>query len=561
MDIAIQGHLLSRRLCDFLKTAHIGRPDNIGPLTEAISKLEDVIHVSQISLWESGEFPRSIPIYKKFDTVMLNSPDWEYTEVMYSNRTVSVRFWKDGFYEFSEADYANLECLAHFIILYTNGMHYVSDAVSASVHDVSSGLANVTGFTNAIQNLINLEVEHNYSILYISTSKFQIVDRKYGYDIADKIKLSTFKKLKAFTVSQQSEQVVARLSNADLGVIVYNDNLDSFLDHLSDMELSYMSENGKILERADFKIGVYQMEREHDASLPINYAMIANGIATQSGLVNVTYFTEEIKNTILREKEIESRMMDALENGEFTVYYQPKIDIINNCLVGAEALVRWIDGGMVIAPGDFVPIFERNGFICQLDFFVLETVLKRMRKWLDEGLTIVKTSVNFSRVHLSDRGFTKKIIQMLREYRIPAKYIEIEFTETGDTDAAPMLAEAIQSLKDYGIATAMDDFGTGYSSLSLLTSLSFDVLKLDKSFLEEGTVSYKEKVVINNVIKMVQDLNIDVIMEGVETPEQVEFLRKVNCNMAQGYIFDKPLPVEIFEKRLLNKKYPRELTA
>ena len=561
MDFALQGHLLSARLCDFLKTAHVGRPDDIRPLTRAISKLEDVIHVSQISLCESGEFPRTISIYKKFDTVMLNSPDWEYTENMYANRMVSVRFWKDGAYEFTESDFANLECLAHFIILYTNGMHFVSDAMSASVHDASSGLANVTGFTNAVQNLINLEVEHNYSILYISTSKFQLVDRKYGYDIADKIKLTAFKRLKAFTVSQQPEQVVARLSNADLGVIVRNDNLDKYLEHLSEMDLSITYDGGKIVEKADFKIGIYQMEKEYDASLPINYAMIANGIAAQSGLTNVTYFTDKIKNSILREKEIESRMRDALDNDEFAVYYQPKIDIVNNCLIGAEALVRWVDGDMVIAPGDFVPIFEKNGFICQLDFYVLESVLKRMRKWLDDGLSIVKTSVNFSRVHLSDISFTKKIIKMLRDYRIPAKYIEIEFTETGDTDAAPMLADAIQSLKDYGIATAMDDFGSGYSSLSLLTSLSFDVLKLDKSFLEEGTVSDKEKVVINNVIRMVQDLNIDVIMEGVETPEQVEFLRKVNCNMAQGYIFDKPLPVEMFEKRLLNKYYPKELTA
>ena len=561
MDIALQGHLLSNRLSDFLRTAHVGRPDDIGPLTEAISKLEDVIHVSQISICESGRYSRTIPVYKKYDTILLNSPDWEYTEEMYSERVATVRFWKDGSFDFSEADYANLECLAHFIILYTNGMHFVSDAMSASIHDVSSGLINVTGFTNAIQNLINLGVEHNYSILYISTSKFQIVDRKYGYDIADKIKLTTFKRLKAYTGSQNCEQIAARLSNADLGVIVRNDNLDDYLEHLGKMELSYVSDANRILERADFKIGVYKMGKEHDASLPINYAMIANGIANQSGLVNVAYFTEEIKNTILREKEIESRMMDALENGEFTVYYQPKIDIVNNRLIGAEALVRWVDGGMVIAPGDFVPIFERNGFICQLDFYVLESVLKRMRKWLDEGLSIVKTSVNFSRVHLSDISFTNRIIRMLREYSIPAKYIEVEFTETGDTDAAPMLKEAIQSLKDYGIATAMDDFGTGYSSLSLLTNLSFDVLKLDKSFLEEGTVSDREKVVINNVIRMVQDLNIDVIMEGVETPEQVDFLRKVNCNMAQGYIFDKPLPVEIFEERLLNKEYPRKLTA
>lgn len=561
MEHSLQGRLLSEKLCDFLKTAHIGRPDNLEPLTEAISKLDDVIKLSQITLWESGKFSGQTPIFKKYDTVMLNAPDWEYTESVDSNRKVCVRFWKDGLDEWQEADLANLECLAHFIILYTNGMHYVSDAVSASIHDVSSGLANITGFSNAVLNLINLEVEHNYSILYISTSKFQLIDRKYGYDVANRIMLSVFKRLKAFTVNQQPEQVIARLSNDNLGVIVHNDNVADYLEYLAKMQLSDMSAKGRILEGADFRTGIYRMQHEHDASLPLNYAMIANGIATQSGLVRVIYFTDAIKNSILREKDIESRMVDALENGEFVVYYQPKIDLNNNCLIGAEALVRWIDNGAVVPPSDFVPIFERNGFICQLDFYVLEEVLKRMRRWLDDGVGVVKTSVNFSRVHLSDLGFTKRIIQMLREYRIPAKYIEIEFTETGDTEAAPMLESAIWALKDYGIATAMDDFGTGYSSLSLLTNLSFDILKLDKSFLDAGTVSDKEKVVINNIVKMVQDLNIDVIMEGVETPEQIDFLRKVNCTMAQGYIFDKPLPVEIFEKRLHNKLYPKELTA
>ena len=561
MEIAVQERLLSEKLCDFLKTAHIGRPDNITPLTEAISKIEDIIHVSQISLHESGKFPGSIPIYKKYDTVMLNTADWEYTEEIESERTVSVRFWKDGTYKWTDSDYGNLECLAHFVILYTNGLHYVSDAVSASVHDVSSGLANITGFSNAILNLINQEVEKNYSILYVSTSKFQLIDRKYGYEISNKIMLNTFKRLKAYTVNQQSEQVIARLTNDNLGIIVHNNNLDAYLDYISKMELTYMSERGRILERADFRVGVYKMKREHDASLPINYAMIANGIAAQSSLRNVAYFTDSIRNSILREKDIESRMVDALENGEFIVYYQPKIDIVNNCLIGAEALVRWIDNGAVVTPGEFVPIFERNGFICQLDFYVLESVLKRMRRWLDDGINVVKTSVNFSRVHLSDRSFTTRIIHMLREYRIPAKYIEIEFTETGDTDAAPMLECAIRALKDYGIATAMDDFGTGYSSLSLLPNLSVDILKIDKSFLDAGCISEREKVVINNIIKMVQDLNIDVIMEGVETPEQVAFLRKVNCNMVQGYIYDKPLPVQLFEKRLHNKIYPKELTA
>lgn len=409
--------LMNDRLCDFLKTAHIGRPDNIQPLSKAISKIEDLLHVSRVTVWETGEFSGSIPIYDNHNIVNSNTPDWEYSEDIGSNHLVCVRFWNDGSVVWTEEDYSNMESLSQFIILYTNGMRYMSDFFLSNVQNVNDELVDIT-------DLIN-----------------------------------------------------------------------------------------------------------------------------------------EAKMDLIREKDIESKMANALDNGEFIVYYQPKIDLDTNSLIGAEALVRWVEDGKITAPGDFIPIIERNGFVCQLDFYILEAVLKDMRRWLDAGIEVVKTSVNFSRVHLSNQGFTNRIIRLLKEYNVPAEYIEIEFTESGYSDSAPMLENAIRSLKAYGIATAMDDFGSGYSSLSLLTNLSFDILKLDKSFLDSGRVSEKEKVIINNVIKMVQDLNIDVVMEGVETPEQVEFLRKANCRMVQGYVFDKPLPVETFEQRLANKKYPRELTA
>lgn len=548
--------LVSNRAADFLVDLCRRRPDDLKSLNEAILQLNDVLKISQISVAGVDGTRSYIAVFKKYDIKILNEPDWEYSDTMEDGREVWVAFWHDGLGKWNEGDQVNMTLLARFILLYENGIQCIDDAVAASVRDLNSGLANITGFTNAIQNLLNQNVSHCYSIFYVSTHKFQLVSQKYGYEVGNSLMLRTFKQLKEFTVRQQSEQVIARLVNDNLAVVVHNSNVAEYLTHLAQMELGFTYLNERIIIPADFRIGLYQMKRnEQNARLPMEYAMTANGYAQKTSLKNIIYYTDEIHAKFLREKEIESRMAEGIEKEEFVVYYQPKINLKTSSLVGAEALVRWKIDGEVISPGEFIPLFERNGFVCKLDFYVLEQVCKNIRSWLDLGMEVVKTSVNFSRVHLGNVEFTKQIIATLREYRVPAKYIEIEFTETGDTDASAMLANAIEALKDYGIATAMDDFGTGYSSLNLLTNLSFDILKIDKSFFEAGQISDKEKVVINNIIRMVQDLDIDVIMEGVETIEQVKFLKEAQCDMAQGFIFDMPLPIREFEKRLLNKSY------
>ncbi|MBO6138294.1 MAG: EAL domain-containing protein, partial [Lachnospiraceae bacterium] len=187
--------------------------------------------------------------------------------------------------------------------------------------------------------------------------------------------------------------------------------------------------------------------------------------------------------------------------------------------------------------------------------FVLNSTCRAIRDWLDKGMDVVPISVNFSKVHFSNAFFYKQIVETIKHYHVPPKYIEIEFTESVDVADKEKLVQAVEYLKSYGLTTSMDDFGTGYSSLSLLKNLPVDVLKIDKSLLDAK--NSHERVIISNVVRMVNEMNIKVITEGVETPEQAEFLKQIECSAAQGFLFDKPLIREKFEERLAKGYYDK----
>ncbi|MER2235084.1 MAG: EAL domain-containing protein, partial [Candidatus Limivicinus sp.] len=198
---------------------------------------------------------------------------------------------------------------------------------------------------------------------------------------------------------------------------------------------------------------------------------------------------------------------------------------------------------------------ETGDSICVLDFYIFEQVCRDIRKWLDDGLEPVRISTNFSRRNLTDPDFSEKIKNILTKYDIPRRYIEVEVTETISEEENDRLSRFIREMHDSEIAMAIDDFGTGYSSLNLLRNFSADVLKLDKSFIDGHTGTRRDSVVVSNVAKMANELDMSVITEGVERWDQVEFLKSVNINMVHGYLFDKPLPKEAFEERLSNKVY------
>lgn len=230
------------------------------------------------------------------------------------------------------------------------------------------------------------------------------------------------------------------------------------------------------------------------------------------------------------------------------MYLQPKYSISENAVIGAEALVRWMqpDKGIVV-PQDFIPVFEQNGFIVKLDKYMWECACKELRRWINKGYKPVPISVNVSRMHLKDTEFIYYIEYLLDKYGIRKDLLELEITETIENINANMM---VKEAKKHGFTLLMDDFGSGYSSLNTLKSTPFDVLKIDRSFLSSFMESSRGQKIISHTIAMSHDIGLDLIAEGVETREQADFLSASGCNAAQGFYFSKPIPTDEFEKLL-----------
>ena len=246
----------------------------------------------------------------------------------------------------------------------------------------------------------------------------------------------------------------------------------------------------------------------------------------------------------------------ALKEEEFRVFYQPKIDVNTGELIGAEALCRWFHDGKIIPPMDFIPVLEQSTDICKLDFYMLDHVCADIRKWLDEGKEVVRISVNLSRKHMMDYDLLQHIIDIVNKNNVPHKYIEIELTETTTDVEFKDLKRVVRGLQKAGISTSVDDFGMGYSSLNLIKEIPWNVLKVDKSFLPaDDDVDSTRSIMFKYVVAMAKELGLECIAEGVETQTQVEVLRDNRCELAQGFFFDKPLPISDFEQRLTEHKY------
>lgn len=296
--------------------------------------------------------------------------------------------------------------------------------------------------------------------------------------------------------------------------------------------------------------GLYVISKEDkDITSAIDNANIARKSIKGSHRSILAIYDDKIHRKVMQEKQVEARMNVALSKKEFEVYFQPKIDLRTNEIVGAEALVRWnIGNNNMILPNEFIPIFEKNGFINQMDFYVYESVFKKMQEWVRNGRKMVPVSVNISRIHMNEKDFVTRMKNLVNRYNIQPEMVELELTEgIFLNDKAPLI-EALGKLKEIGFQLSIDDFGTGYSSLNLLRHLKMDVLKLDKEFFDQDQISKKESIVLANVIRMSKELGMVILSEGVETKEQADYLASIGCDLAQGYYFAKPMPMKDFEE-------------
>lgn len=430
------------------------------------------------------------------------------------------------------------------------------DTVRKAVPEETNGALKENGYAKEGQKILDSGEGSQYAVVYLNVSRFKLVNQMYGHATGNVVLSLITQNLNTYLKSLGSGQMADRLGGDNFVAFVKDCEMKKVIQYLDDFAVEILHEGSEIHLKLNFFTGIYEIQPEdRDIYIVIDNASLAYSMARHSGRCDPVYYNNELHKSLLREKDIEGNMRSALKNKEFEVYYQPKIDLATYSLNGAEALVRWNDGGKIVPPGEFIPLFERNGFICKIDFYVLDHVCASIRHWLDQGLRMVPVSVNFSKVHFNNARFAEQIVEVVRKHSVPAKYIEIEFTETVDFQDKESLIRAVEYLKNYGIVTSMDDFGTGYSSLSLLKTLPVDVLKIDKSLLDVQTSLERERIIISNVVRMVLEMNIQVIAEGVETMEQVEFLRQINCKNAQGYLFDRPLPKQEFEKRLIKGYY------
>lgn len=280
-----------------------------------------------------------------------------------------------------------------------------------------------------------------------------------------------------------------------------------------------------------------------------NYIFDNNSLVHQA-VINHLSYSEDIKDGRWSIKEI----MDAIAEKQFEFYLQPKVSLQSGDIIGAEALVRWrhpIQG--FISPNEFVPILEKRGLITHLDYYIWREVCCYLSKQINSNARILPISVNVSRVNLLNNHIVNCFKELIEEFQIPAKYLHIEITESAYMDNTEEVIQTLEEIKKLGIAIEMDDFGTGYSSLSAFNDLPIDVLKLDMQFLVNINTSRNKKNLIKFILRLANNYNIPLVVEGIETKEQLQFLQGIGCQIGQGYYFSPPMNVKEYSMRLLQE--------
>lgn len=434
------------------------------------------------------------------------------------------------------------------LIMLRNKTSYAKKLYALLNLDELTGVWSLTRFRSAANQLI-ANGGDGYVLLYVNISDFKLINDTYGYSVGD----SVLRHICAvFGDALHGSELFARIHSDHFAVLLrcgsgraLSQRLDRLLKRI-DEPLRVGEASVHVL----LTIGVYPLE---ESDTEINAALDRAGYAREHIVAghksSYLCYDEKFRQQLMMEKELEAQMEQALQNGEFCVYYQPKVNCITHRIVGAEALIRWNHPQKgLIPPGVFLPLFEKNGFILLLDRWVFRTVCAQQAEWKRRGLTLFPISCNFSRLHLSNDDFPRELRELSHEFGIDRSLLEIEMTETIAIDNLEVAAHRLQQLKNYGFVIAIDDFGLGYSSLGILSQLPADVIKLDRSFINHAVSDASNRIILAGVIEMADALHKQVVCEGVEEESQVALLRSLNCGIIQGYYYSKPLPLDQFEQ-------------
>lgn len=534
-------------------------------------KLSNFISRIPIEIAHEFEFYRnsSVGIFYHNDVLSLPYGQSEYATIIRNRHTHSIfqcgimeQGMHQGFIEatrnnpstnWGQIEIDTLSMVAKVIGSYLLKLRTEETATELTKKDLLTRSNNLFSFVEEANKLVTENRDLKYVIVYLDINNFKHINELYGYSEGDRILLTFADELSNMLTSYETYGRI----NADKFIALMVFENEAMLSIRLSQLNSAMNTIKKTMNdhyKISIIMGLYKlMDEDDNISICIDRANIARKSISDRHKTKYAYFDDSMKSRLSKQKEIEDIMDEALKRHEFVVFYQPKFALENNRICGAEALVRWQrDDGTMITPNNFIPIFEDNGFIVELDFYVLEQVCQKIRSLLNSNKHVVPISVNFSRMHLRDRMLVPRLTTIVKEYNIPPNLIEVEITESALVEDNGYLLTILQDIHNNGFKLSMDDFGSGLSSLNLLRELPFDVLKLDKDFFQKGTTTKRERTIIEYIVKMALDLNMEIVSEGVETEEQAEFLRSIHCPIAQGYLYEKPIPEKLFVEKYCN---------
>ena len=452
---------------------------------------------------------------------------------------------------FSQDQIRELDTMFNILFFHGGRWRLINHVKKITLTDNLTGLPNSAGFLNYVDSVLLKEELTLYNAYYFNLTRFSLVNKRFGMKETDMIIVRYARALTDFLVEGEC---VGRLGGDNFVALIRKERTKTFLKLLQGVQTYGMLGEQVVPIEVGAVAGVMEIDDSiTHRGMIIGECATALNIAKYIDKQPYMFATEEIRLRAFREKQVAATFIEALHKKEFKAYYQPKVQIDGYEIVGAEALVRWEHEGKLISPAEFVPVLEQNGMVCMLDFYVLEQVCQDIRGWMERGIDPVRVSVNLSRKHLVNPNLAEEIIQVLERYELESKYIEIELTETVDETESQLLVNFMQQMQKYHVAMSIDDFGTGYSSLNMLRSFPVDVLKLDKTFIDN--LEENDKIVLSNIIRMASELNMAVVAEGVENWEQMDYLKEVECKVVQGFLFDRPLPKKDFEGKLMAGNY------
>ncbi|HAG70085.1 MAG TPA: hypothetical protein DCL38_08955 [Lachnospiraceae bacterium] len=534
-------------------------PYTLNMLGRAVKDVAELYHICGVEAELVGSFnvgpnEKDLLIFESSDIIPAGEP-LRFSYHISEHRNILIYIYP-GVRSFDRDERKELEFFAAGMVFYLELIYLENTVFNVYSRQEISGVLNSSGYLYRVAELIKRDIPLSlYSAFYFNLKDFGDINRRYGREIGDQLLKYYAKMLEGLA---GRDEIIGHLGGDNFMALIKKDGRRKFIDHISDATIAMPLDETIEEFKISATIGVWDITTDvSDPGEVISRPSIALNQARNVLHQSIVSASDNLITQLSEQRSLLKVFDEALKAEEFAVYYQPKVDSRTGLLTGAEGLVRWFRKGRMISPGVFIPALEENGKSIKLDCYVLKRVCSDIMKWKSAGLDPVTVSVNFSRKDLKDRRLSERINSIIEESGIDKRLIEIELTESVDTEEHGVLTDFIKRLYDLDIMTAIDDFGSGYSSLSTLREFQLHTLKLDRSFVNTDDFSWKDEIILRDIIHMAEELSMEVLCEGVERADQLALLNSVGCYIIQGFYYDRPLPREEFEKRLRDRRYIR----